>query len=398
MTTIFAGSIFFIYVFSCIAIINYSNFNFKQKISLIYITNIGMVYVGLIGAGYSLLLLIVILYLYEEFLQTEDQDKNTIIINPIYKIIDCVYMSIFKDQVLWIVLVLLMNSYTAQCLLDEFYICSVYGSVVPLLICFHKLYAQKFKLNLITDMYKEFNKNVYEALNLSDPKVNKIFKFIAAIEDKSFFIRTNSYNWMSTEFIKYRKKQRKINKRKKSYQETKRNIWGYIKNPLNTFFIFKEHLGDKVGKLKRGYSTIEMQMIRVLGISSDFKKYVLRRKLFEILYSEIFFASVRSYYKTYNYAKEGCYKDYIMYRYIHIVQTNINNKVFKTFVDAFDKYDMRRWDMNCVAVAVLGLNSNGIYEKRLRLYEDILKEFSIDKNKVLEIADKIKKGQMTKLV
>ena len=59
---------------------------------------------------------------------------------------------------------------------------------------------------------------------------------------------------------------------------------------------------------------------------------------------------------------------------------------------------MRRWDMNCVAVAVLGLNSNGIYEKRLRLYEDILKEFSIDKNKVLEIADKIKKGQMTKLV
>ena len=87
-----------------------------------------------------------------------------------------------------------------------------------------------------------------------------------------------------------------------------------------------------------------------------------------------------------------------MYRYIHIVQTNINNKVFKTFVDAFDKYDMRRWDMNCVAVAVLGLNSNGIYEKRLRLYEDILKEFSIDKNKVLEIADKIKKGQMTKLV
>lgn len=101
MTTIFAGSIFFIYVFSCIAIINYSNFNFKQKISLIYITNIGMVYVGLIGAGYSLLLLIVILYLYEEFLQTEDQDKNTIIINPIYKIIDCVYISIFKDHVLW---------------------------------------------------------------------------------------------------------------------------------------------------------------------------------------------------------------------------------------------------------------------------------------------------------
>ena len=389
MAAIFTGSIFFVYLFSCIAIINYGSFGYRQKISLIYVTNIGMVYTGLIGARYSLMLLVVILYLYEEFLQTEDKDKNKIITKPIYKIVDCAYMCIFKDYITWITIALFMNSYTVQNLLGDLYVFSFYGSVIPMLICFHKLYAQKYHFNTITDMCLKFDKNVSEELLLKDKKTKEIFMFISEIEDKSFYERKNSYNWFSFEFIKYRKKRKRsegINGTQKSKVSFK---LVYLMHPVYYGKKLWQRINSKLGLIKRGYSTIEMQTIRVLGFVSNPKKYVLRRKIFEIVYSEIFFTGVKDYYRNNVYAKVDYFKDYIMYEYLSIAQTKINGRRFEHFLDVFEGKQIPQWDINCVAAAVFGLNANGIYRKRLDLYKAILNKYHIDSDKVLEIANKI---------
>ncbi|MGN0160269.1 MAG: hypothetical protein ACI4AQ_02645 [Lachnospiraceae bacterium] len=404
MTTIFAGSLFFVYLFSCITIINYSGFNYQQKISLIYITNMGMVYIGLIGARYSLFLLMVILYLYEEFLQTEDRDKNMIITNPLYKFLDYCYLCVFKDYVIWVWMALFMNSYTVQNILGEWYAFSAYGSLIPLFICFHKLYAQKYHLNTITGMYETFNQNAYDKLPFDNEHVQKVFHLISAIEDKSYYRRKNTYSWFSFEFIQYRLERRRKYQSHQFHYKRKFHVLRYLKRPVYYGKLFCKRIHGKMQIIKgrirmafRGYSTIEMQYIRMVGILSNRRKYPVRRKIYELIYTKIFFTSVKNYYKRNMYVKAGVFKDYLMYQYINLVPTKINGKAFEHFADAFASRNILKWDINCVAVAVLGLNSNGIYRERLELYWDIFHEYGIDAEKVLELADKIKRGKMKNL-
>lgn len=400
MSSLFKGSIVFVYIFFCISIMNYDSFNGKQKISIIYLTNVGMVYTQFIGTKLSLALLIAITYLYEEFFQTEDSQKPVIITNPIFKVLDFCYLSIFKDHILWIILALFFESYTVHLVLEQNRLLGTIASFLCLLICYHLLYAEKFQLNTITKMFERFNHDADKKLPLEDEKVEQIFNFIVEIEDKSFFLRPNTYNWISFEFIRYRLERRKI---RLFNQRKERNfaIWKYFRRPFYYIVLLFNFIGMRIKggitilkSLFRGFSTIEMQYIRIIGILSNHRKNIISRKIYELVYSKIFFVSVKEYYVRHMYAKSEVYKQYILFEYLNTVQTKINGIVFKTFSEAFENKNMTKWDMDSVAAAVLGLNTNYIYNERLELYSDVFQKYGVNQERVLKLAEKIQFGKM----
>jgi len=411
MTSLFAGSIIFVYLFSCITIINYGGFRDDQKISLIYLTNIGMTYTGIIGAKYSLILLVLMMYLYEEFFQIYDTYKSLIVTKWLYKICDFCYLSVFKNYILWMVLALTLESNIVESYVGNYvWICHVL-SFLCFIICMHKLYAQKYKIETITKMFERFNENAYKKIELTDDNVKKVMGLVVAIEDKSYFIRENSYSWFSIEFIKYRIFKRKKTKKRENTNVRKFYIRNIFKHPIRTLRKIIKYLMSipknvmnrikisiiKVKSAFRGYSTLEMQYIRTIGILSARNKFVIRRKLFEIIYSKIFFQSVKEYYINNDYNKKNYYKEYLLYQYLQVTFTKINGVPFESFAKAFKKEKMSQWNINSVAVAVLGMNSNGIYPKRLELYKSIFEEYNVDANKVLKLANEIKTKKITML-
>ena len=54
-----------------------------------------------------------------------------------------------------------------------------------------------------------------------------------------------------------------------------------------------------IKRIIRGYSTIEMQLMRTIAIKESYG-YTFRRKTFEIIYSKLFLDSLCKYYKTCN--------------------------------------------------------------------------------------------------
>lgn len=410
MEELFKGSVIFAYMFFCITMLSYDIFSSFQKITLIYLTNLGMTYTGILGAKYSVFLLIIMMYMYEEFLQTYDKDKNIVITNWIYKFCDFCYLCIFKNYIIWMFLSLIMVSNKIKSkYIDQIWIC--YGlSFLFFLICIHKLHGQKYKLETISKMFRNFNSNAYKKINIDNKNARTIFNLVVEIEDKSFFLRKNTFSWLSLEFMVYRIK-KYINIRKNYRNGMKRkNKKGkryYFRHPLiliekGTKILFNKIKSlvkylKKIKRVIRGYSTLEMQYIRTLGIISDKRKYVLRRKVYELLYTKIFFDSVKKYYYRNSYDKYDYFKEYLLYQYMQVTYTKINGIPFKTFMDAFENKNISEMDINSAVVAILGMNGNGIYPKRLDLYDNVFCKFDVDSNRVQELANKIGNREISKL-
>ena len=83
----------------------------------------------------------------------------------------------------------------------------------------------------------------------------------------------------------------------------------------------------------RGYSTIEMQLIRTVGLDVGSWKHICKRKIFELVYAQIVFNSyIRLYRNDKNLASN--YKRWILASYVANVSVGFGNKrLFPVFCD-----------------------------------------------------------------
>lgn len=134
----------------------------------------------------------------------------------------------------------------------------------------------------------------------------------------------------------------------------------------------------------RGYSTPEMQLLRTVGIARGYEHYKLRRKVYEVLYSKIFFTSLRDYHQANSFAGLSHYRDYILWIYTQSVLTMINQTRCPTFSGAFpDGTDVESWSLEGMFVACLGLSFRPATERTLELYSDVIAAFGLDRAKIL---------------
>lgn len=92
MESLFNENIIFIFFFAMIAIYNYSDLKEYQRMAIIYISVYALTILNIIGVKLAVVLLVISLFCFFEIF-TSDEMKFKILINPIYKVVDFVYIS-----------------------------------------------------------------------------------------------------------------------------------------------------------------------------------------------------------------------------------------------------------------------------------------------------------------
>ena len=159
--------------------------------------------------------------------------------------------------------------------------------------------------------------------------------------------------------------------------------------------------------LNRGYSTIEMQLIRTYGIYSGYE-YTYIRKIYELIYANIFFKSYKRrsiYYHWLKYRDPEFIKYKIPYAYLKSVPTYINDKHFNNIVEyyQFIKQKAKISDLDKdniiykltpeeVFIFILGLSMKRIDRKVLNRYNGFIEKYNLDENRLSELIDYIIKN------
>ncbi len=322
METLFNENIIFVFFFAMIAIYNYSDLKEYQRMSIIYITVYALMVLDIIGIKLAFFLLIVSLFSFFEIF-TSDEMKFKILVNPIYKMVDFMYISFFQYAFGGMCLALLMLRIKLPEPLSEqeviFKILSFLFMVWTLTITLQ----QKYVIHTFGEMYKIFTWFPINKIKFNE-KLNEACSILVSIEDREYFER-KAYSFFSLKYIL------KILKNKISVRRGKEKIV-CIFSAGNSFIrnIFDED---------RGYSTIPMQLVRSLGIKRGYNcKY--RRKIFEILYSRMFFKGIERMLNEDQVAQRQYFKQYLLYIYFHKVNTFLGDATFSKFLNAFDmKYN-----------------------------------------------------------
>ena len=218
--------------------------------------------------------------------------------------------------------------------------------------------------------FKTFDEIMEELNKQSSFGSFKILSFnkreiLTYIEDKSFFYRDNSYNMISFRFIIFKIKQLInifISKQMLEKDTTK--------NKSIKYYVIKIY--KYVLSLWRGHSTIEMQLFRTIAIKNGFEK-VIPRKFAELVYSQIFFKGLKKYYKTnYTVVSTERFRYFIIECYLNNALVFLGKNRYQSYYELFK----RRKISDCDFLFYV-LSLSGKLDKT-----DILKNNRIDFNKI----------------
>lgn len=270
MEQLFGENLIILYFIVGLGVICYSNFNTQQRIMLMYTITYVCCLLNILDSIAALIMMTLLLFIYLEYL-TEDSYKLKIVRKIHYKIVDAMFLMIFQYYYIFFVFaVLLQMDYVRKIVEWKYYdeVCFTI-SFIMVVFCIHETSIQRFEILPVTDIMKVVDQNpVYQfPYNEID---TEMYTILTEIEDKSYFKRANSYNFLSIEFLKYRLF------RFRTYIKCY-----YGKEKLKRVMYAAEHYAT-ITKHIRGYSTLEMQLIRNIGLRTGYN-CVIRRKIFEFV-------------------------------------------------------------------------------------------------------------------
>jgi hypothetical protein len=147
---------------------------------------------------------------------------------------------------------------------------------------------------------------------------------------------------------------------------------------------------------KRGYGTIEMQLLRSIGIEFGYRS-TIRRKLFELCYADMIINGYRNYLERGNggYSREQ-YREFIIRQYIENVPVKINSTEYRpgeysTVLQLFRKKSLNAVSKEEFYVWCLGLPYyDAIGPIAVGTHRSVLQDCGIDEAKVLRIVAKLR--------
>lgn len=170
--------------------------------------------------------------------------------------------------------------------------------ILAAILCIARM---KFETKTITDIMQTLKAISIYSVPVKDMETK--FNMLVAFEDKTFFDRNeDSHTVLSSRIMKG------------VFKYINRNA---LRKPLQTT--------RKI--FSRGYGTIEMQLIRNIGVERGYDTCVLRRKLFEIVYSTLIFNSYRRRFSNKSDSVQN-YKYWILWCYIQRVPVKFSRRFF----------------------------------------------------------------------
>lgn len=372
MEDLFQNNHLVVFIIACVAVISYTNFKENQRMFLLFLFAYGTAYFEVFQIPTSVVLLLIITFIFLEYL-TEDEKKLSILIKLSRKVLDYLFMMFFQYHFLWFLLAFAALELSRK---DESceYSQMLMNILSILFFCrgAHLSVSQPFKVKSFTDINRTFEKNPIYAFEYHE-KMQEKFDLLCAFEDKTYFQRTNSYSCFTLEYIK---------------------CWCQNHHIFSLYTLKRIFSRSRQGETrksilarvtKRGYSTPEMQLIRTIGIARGYDKYKLSRKVFEIVYSKIFFASLKEYHRANTYLELKHYRQYLLYIYVQTVLTRIKGIRCLPLSSAFINSDIGNWSMEGLFIACLGLSFRQVSSRNLLLYEEIIAQFGLSESRILEL-------------
>lgn len=367
MSELFGNNYFFLYIFACITIFNYSTFRENQKISILYFITFGLGFLKIFNIFTVILFLITSTFLFLEILSS-DALKSNIIIKMRYKVLDYLFLIIFQYNILSVILSVILTSIrlthhisaTFNLPFQSVKLVLQFFSIVLFINAIVKMTSEKFKIKTIDEIMKSFDFSINMVpFNSID---TDIFNMLIDMEDRTYRVRKKTYSFLSFEFLKY-----KINRQQTlNYQKVKKYL--------------------KATKHIRGYSTLEMQLMRTIGITYGYNM-IYTRKIYELIYSTVFLKSLNQYYHKNIYANKDRYKDYLLYIYLQSVNTQIGH-IFYPKVTDFIGPNIKDCTKEKCFIAFSGLTHPKVplsSKNILYTHPDIVKKYKLDKEQIQSI-------------
>ena len=411
--------------------------NIKVKISILFVLFYILAVVNLFSILSLTLIFLILTFVFFEIILVDDL-KRKILKKRRYLIYDYFYKMIFEYKTLyffagfiiyflWIALdkylkyiLIKINIYNLLEQIKLFNITSYniyifFIKALPILIVFKGI------INMLNDEFETYN---FEEINEEmkkimsfegfgpNAKLHDFGEILTHKEDKSFFIRKNNYNWLSISFIKYRIKRIFMNFSKRKYSKGKKikNICNIgktiitytvrfiklsIKFVKKTIQIIVNVLirRENIKNYLRGYSTIEMQLIRTIALKHGYETKTIQRKFYELIYSEVFFRSLKEFYEYHQYSNTEYYKYYILYIYIRVAPVRINGVDYYSILKMFNKKKLNNITNEEFFIWTYGLSYWPVDMEMLK--DPSLDIFNINKTKLKNLIKKFEVNKKT---
>lgn len=249
--------------------------------------------------------------------------------------------------------------------------------MLVIIIAIARTLQQKFVINSFNEMYRVFAEFPINKVNF-DQKLQDACNILVSIEDRTYYER-KGYTFLSINALRCVLR-RKIENNKISEKMKYTYIAGkkFVRNAFSE---------------DRGYSTLPMQLIRSLGIKRGYN-YKYRRKIFEFLYSRIFFNGIIRMFEEDKVANREYIKQYFLYIYFHKVNTFLGDATFSKFLNAFDmqynaknKKDIYDCSNEGIFIACMGLSkrANKLDKDNIEYYLSIIDNVYLDGDVICEM-------------
>lgn len=321
MEQLFNGNNEFVYFILLLFFIKPNNLKENQKVFFVYIITLMVDSMNIIKSLHLYLLMLLILLLDIEFF-SNSKFRQDALSNSMYRIIDFIYLMICQYGLIRYTFLLFLNTYFFSSLIKS---CHIYVTLIicmKFLICLNLmnyLYYVPWKICELDIIKNKMDKIV--SLNyLPDQMCLSNYQLVSLLEDKSFFHRKKYGTIFSIDFLKNYYIPRFINKMKRV------NITALKEEGICAS---SKKCKKRLKSMVRGYSTIEAQLIRSIGIERGYnsnKINIIKRKIFEIVYSNLVFNNLYKFYGKNLYVNLDKMKLYIMYIYLHYARVELNGK------------------------------------------------------------------------
>lgn len=362
MEELFGSNLFAIYIIACIAVISYSNFRENQRMFLLYLFTYATVFFGIFRVSAGLVLLFIVTFVFLEYL-SGDAQKLSLIVRFRFKLYDYGFMMLFQYHFLCIFLAFLSLHLSHRPFPGAVRLGLTGLSLILLWAGAHLAVSQPFKIRSISEIFQAFQDFPHSAFVYSEALQRRL-ELICAIEDRTYFQRENSYTFSSREYLSL------VGQRYPNWSFFRR-LWAILAG------------STMIGKPTRGFSTPEMQLLRTLGVQRGYDRHKYQRKIFEIVYSRIFFSSLRDYCQAGSDRVFVHYRQYLLCVYLRQAMTKLHGVRYEPLSTVFqNSEDPEHWSLEGLFIAGLGLSFRPANEENLALYHDVIEQFGLSEDRI----------------
>ncbi len=345
-------------------------FNDSEKykvVIFIYISAFLVNFFDVVPTIQSYAILLVALFIDFEFL--EDEFKKQIVTNIVDKMLDFAYQMWAQYSIIFFTFSLFISSewFGERIGYRHRGIIYLAGFGFLYLSCKNAA-SKKFVLCSFDDIKRKIDKVIkYRSfLELEEPICNPAC--ILCIEDKNYYFRGEKYTFCNRFYLK-------------------RRYWKKLKDYLLRLLCCTEKKETIIYAL-RGYSTIEMQLLRTVSIEEGYD-YVIRRKVFEIVYAKVFLKNLKKYFEKCNCITTG-FKDYILYLYLQIAPClNKGGEERLEEVLGTERKEISKYTKEQLFILTLCFSGKIKREEVTMIYEKEIEELQLDINEIHTMLEKM---------